>query len=134
MTLSSVIGALLLANASPAVSQYASPTIIGPERLQIKAQPGQPLVLRCAALTNCGGGDDVTLLYWLVNGSFPEDLRGGNRITEFDTSTLEGGAIQTGSLLVRNVTLEDLDATFTCVVINGVGMALKNVTLSAPAH
>ncbi|XP_061606992.1 uncharacterized protein LOC133466873 isoform X2 [Phyllopteryx taeniolatus] len=122
---------LLLADASPAVSEYALPAIIGPDHLQIKAQLGQPLVLHCAALTNCG--HDVTLLYWLVNGSFPEDIYTSGRITELDTSTLEDGSIQVGSLLLKNVTLEDLDASFTCVVINGVGMAHKNVTLTATA-
>lgn len=44
---------------------------------------------------------------------------------------LEDGAIQLGSLLLKNITLEDLDATFTCVVINSAGMVHKNVTLTA---
>ncbi|XP_019719879.1 interleukin-1 receptor accessory protein-like isoform X3 [Hippocampus comes] len=137
MTLSSVIKALgslslLVADAAPAVSEYSAPVIIGPDCMQIKAQPGHPLVLHCQALTNYG--QDVTLLYWLINGSFPEDVPSNDRITELETFTLEDGAIQLGSLLLKNVTLEDLNATFTCVVINSAGMVHKNVTLTAKGY
>ncbi|XP_037124975.1 interleukin-1 receptor type 2-like [Syngnathus acus] len=132
MTLSSVIKALgslslLLADSAP-VSHYGVPVIIGPDDMQVKAQPGHPLILHCEALSNCG--HDMTLLYWLINGSFPEDIHNDNRITELETSTLEDGKILLGSLLLKNVTSEDLNGTFTCVVSSSVGMAHKNVTLT----
>ncbi len=40
---------------------------------------GEQLVLHCEALANC---DDLTLIYWLVNGSFPEDTPSSGRIIE----------------------------------------------------
>ncbi|XP_077360494.1 interleukin-1 receptor type 2-like isoform X2 [Festucalex cinctus] len=133
MTLSSVIKALgslslLFADASPAVPEYAAPIILGPDYMQIKAQPGLPLVLHCDALTE--RGSDLTLVYWLINGSFPEDVHSNDRITELETFTSEDDTIQHGSLLLKNVTVDDLNTTFTCVVINSVGMAHKNVTLT----
>ncbi|XP_061903879.1 interleukin-1 receptor accessory protein-like isoform X1 [Entelurus aequoreus] len=134
MELTSVLKALgslslFLANSAPAVSENFSPAIIGPEHIQIKAQPGQSLILHCEAVTN--SEHDVTLLYWLINGSFPEDIPSNDRITELETATFLDGAIEQRSLLLKNVIFEDLGATFTCVVMNSFGMAYKNVTLTA---
>jgi len=41
---------------------------------------GEQLVLHCDAITNCD--DDEALIYWLVNGSFPEDTLSHGRIEE----------------------------------------------------
>ena len=41
---------------------------------------GEPLILHCDAVTNSKAG--VTLIYWLVNGSFPEDISSSGRIEE----------------------------------------------------
>ncbi|XP_057677561.1 interleukin-18 receptor 1-like isoform X2 [Corythoichthys intestinalis] len=132
MMLSSVFKALglslFLVDASP-VFKYAAPVIVGPDHVQIKAQIGQSMVLNCSALTNCG--NDVALLYWLINGSFPEDIHSNDRVTELETSTLEDDTIQCGGLLLKNVTLEDFNTTFTCVVSTSMGLAKKIVTLTA---
>lgn len=45
-------------------------------------------------------------------------------------STLEDGAILHRSLVLKNVTAEDLASTFRCVVTNAVGMAQKLITLA----
>lgn len=39
---------------------------------------GEQVVLHCEALSNC----DQTLIYWLVNGAFPEDAPSSGRIVE----------------------------------------------------
>ncbi|XP_068572674.1 interleukin-1 receptor accessory protein-like [Cebidichthys violaceus] len=132
MKLSSVVKALgylclLLADGFP-VPQDESPKIIGPHRIKVKAHPGEQLFLHCEAFTNC---KDVTLIYWLVNGTFPEDLLSSGRILESEESTLDNGAILQRSLMLKNVTPEDLKSTFTCVVTNAAGMAQKNIMLVA---
>lgn len=38
-------------------------------------------MLHCEALTN---QDDVTLIYWLINGTFPEDTTSSERIVELE--------------------------------------------------
>ncbi|XP_023260464.1 interleukin-18-binding protein isoform X1 [Seriola lalandi dorsalis] len=134
MQLSSVVKALgslylLLAEGFP-VSEDGSPEIIGAYQVQIKVHPGEPLVLHCDALTNCKDG--VTLIYWLVNGSFPEDTPSSGGIVESEESTLAEGEILQRSLLLKNVTPEDLKSTFTCVVISAFGMVQKHITLAAP--
>lgn len=43
---------------------------------------GQQLFLYCEAFANCEA--DQTLIYWLVNGSFPEDSPGSGRIKEME--------------------------------------------------
>lgn len=45
-------------------------------------------------------------------------------------SSLADGAILQRSLLLNNVTSEDLSSTFTCVVTNAAGMAQKYTTLT----
>ncbi|KAM6983929.1 interleukin-1 receptor accessory protein-like isoform 2-T2 [Tautogolabrus adspersus] len=110
------------------VSKDESPEIIGPDHVQIKAHPGDQLLLHCEALANCEV--DMAVIYWLVNGSFPEETPSSGRIVESEESTLEDGAILLRSLLLKNVTPEDLKSTFTCVVTNAAGTALKNTTLA----
>ncbi|KAG8008346.1 hypothetical protein GBF38_019476, partial [Nibea albiflora] len=105
------------------------PQIIGPREVQIKANPGEKLVLHCEALTN--SEDDLTIIYWLVNGCFPEETTSSDRIIESEESSLEGGAILQKSLLLKNVTSEDLRSTFTCVVTNSAGTAQKKTTLTS---
>ncbi|XP_036974578.1 interleukin-1 receptor accessory protein-like isoform X1 [Acanthopagrus latus] len=127
MKLPSVVKALgslclLLADGFP-VSEDESPKIIGPRRITIKAQPGQRLLLHCEAFANCE--PDQTIIYWLINGSFPEDTPSSGRIVESEESTLAEGAILQRSLLLKNITSEDLKSTFTCVVTNAAGTAQK---------
>ncbi|XP_042355371.1 interleukin-1 receptor accessory protein-like isoform X2 [Plectropomus leopardus] len=110
------------------VSKDYSPKIIGPDCVKIRAHPGEQLFLHCEALTNC---QDVALIYWLVNDSFPEDTPSNDRIIESEESSLEDGAILKRSLLLKKVTPEDLKSTFTCVVTNTAGMSRKKVTLTA---
>ncbi|XP_071772732.1 interleukin-1 receptor type 2-like [Centroberyx gerrardi] len=110
-------------------SQEESPEIIGPDRIQMKARPGKRLVLHCKAYPKCE--DDQTLIYWLVNGSFPEDAFTNGRVAETKESTSEGGTILQRSLVLKNVTSEDLRSTFICVVTNPIGIAQKHITLKA---
>ncbi|KAG7223257.1 hypothetical protein INR49_015613 [Caranx melampygus] len=70
---------LLLADGFP-VSEDESPEIIGPHEVQIKAHPGETVVLHCDAFAN--DKDGVTLIYWLVDGFFPEDICSSGRIVE----------------------------------------------------
>lgn len=43
---------------------------------------GQQLFLCCEAFTNCMA--DQTLIYWLVDGAFPEDTPSSGRIVEME--------------------------------------------------
>lgn len=72
---------LVLADGFP-VPDDCSPKIIGPVQAQIKAHPGELLILHCDAFTKCD--DDVTLIYWLVNDTFPEDTSSSERIIELE--------------------------------------------------
>ncbi|MEQ2173968.1 hypothetical protein GOODEAATRI_002990 [Goodea atripinnis] len=118
---------LLVADGFP-VSEYDSPEIIGPLHNSVKADLGKQLVLHCDALPNCE--DDEALIYWLVNDSFPEETSCHDRIIETNESTLMEGSILQKSLLLKNVTLEDLKSTFSCVVTNAVGMTQKFIKLA----
>ncbi|XP_034745355.1 interleukin-1 receptor type 2-like [Etheostoma cragini] len=116
---------LLVVDGFP-VSENLPPKIIGPNHIKIKAHPGQQLFLHCEAFANC----EETIIYWLVNNTFPEDLLSSGRVVESDESTLDEGAILQRSLLLRSVTSEDLKSSFTCVVTNAAGMTQKNITLA----
>ncbi|XP_076024367.1 interleukin-18 receptor accessory protein-like [Genypterus blacodes] len=115
---------LLCACAFP-VLEEKSPLIIGPNRIQMEAHPGKPLILNCEAYS----GSDLTLIYWLVNGSYPE-LCNSDRMLETDEVTLVGGTILQRCLVVNTVTREDLRSSFMCVVINSAGAVQKHITLS----
>lgn len=104
------------------------PHIIGADQVRIKAHPGEPLVLHCDAFTNSEAG--VTLSYWLVNGSFPEETASSGRMVESEESTLEEGTIIQRSLLLKNVTSEDFKSTFTCVVTSTEGTAQKHIKIA----
>ncbi|XP_035521868.1 interleukin-1 receptor type 2-like isoform X1 [Morone saxatilis] len=109
------------------VSEDESPEIIGPHRVQIKAHPGEHLFLHCEAFANCEA--DMTIIYWLVNGSFPEETPSSGRIVESEETAIDEGTILQKSLLLKNVTKEDLKSTFTCVVTNAAGTDQKHTTL-----
>lgn len=132
MKLSSIIKALvsvylLLADGFP-VSEEEFPVIIGPNRAKIQAHTGEQLVLHCDALTNYD--DDETLIYWLINGSFPEDTLNHGRIVELNQLSSEEGSILQRSLLLKNVTSEDFKSIFSCVVTNAMKMDQKYTTLA----
>ncbi|XP_070699325.1 interleukin-1 receptor accessory protein-like isoform X2 [Pempheris klunzingeri] len=136
MKLSSVVKALgsmclLLADGFP-VSEDEAPEIIGPNHVKIRAHPGEELFLHCEATTHCD--DDLTVIYWLVNGSFPEDMPSSGRIVESEELTLEEGAVIQRSLLLKKVTPEDFKSSFTCVVTNAAGTAQKHTTLAATSR
>ncbi|KAK2828497.1 hypothetical protein Q5P01_019531 [Channa striata] len=118
---------LLFAEGFP-VSEDGSPEIIGRDKVQIKTHPGETLVLHCDALTN--SEDGVVLIYWLINGSFPDEVSSSDRIVESERSTLDEGPILQSSLLLKTVTSEDLKSTFTCIVTSSAGMAQKHITLT----
>ncbi|KAL6098925.1 uncharacterized protein ACO6RY_17954 [Pungitius sinensis] len=118
---------LLLADGFPA-PQYESPKIIGPRYVKIKANLGEWLFLCCEAFAN---SKDTTLIYWLVNGSFPEDLLSSERILETNESSLDNGTILQRSLFLKNVTSEDFQSSFTCVVTNPAGTTIKKFRLAA---
>ncbi|CAN9501739.1 unnamed protein product [Ophioblennius macclurei] len=122
---------LLLADGFPVRSSVRedSPKIIGMKSIQIKVRPGEPVVLHCDAVANCA--QDEALIYWLVNDSFPEDMPSTDRIIESKEITSEDGAIVQRSLLLKNVTAEDLKSVFKCVVTNAMGMAQKQIRLRA---
>lgn len=110
------------------VSEYESPKIIGPLHDQIKADPGEQLLLHCDALPNCEV--DEALIYWLVDGSFPEDSPSHDRIIETNESSFLEGSILQKNLLLKKVTAEDFNSTFSCVVTNAVGMTQKFIKLA----
>ncbi|XP_030217726.1 uncharacterized protein LOC115547558 [Gadus morhua] len=117
--------ALLLCLLSSDDSLAKSPEIIGPVRTRTRARLGRTLVLTCMA--NPHGDSDLTVIYWLVNGSFPEALS-TSRISEMDEPTSSNGTVQR-NLKLKNVTTEDLCSTYVCVVMNPEGIAKKHVTL-----
>ncbi|XP_054586566.2 uncharacterized protein [Nothobranchius furzeri] len=117
---------LLLAEGFP-VSEVDSPKIIGLPHSRIRAHPAAQLVLHCDALTYAD--DDETLIYWLVDGSFPEDKSSHDRIVESNESHLLEGSILHKSLVFKNVTREDFKSTFSCVVTNAVGNAQRHFKL-----
>ncbi|XP_078787367.1 interleukin-1 receptor accessory protein-like [Oryzias latipes] len=119
---------LLLANGF-LVSEDESLIIIGPEHGQIEAYPDEPLVLHCDVFTKTNM--DETLIYWLVNGSFPEDTLSHDRIVESNESSSENGFILHKSLLLKNVTPEDLKSTFSCVVTSAEEMVQKSMTIKS---
>ncbi|XP_038150481.1 interleukin-18-binding protein-like isoform X2 [Cyprinodon tularosa] len=115
---------LLLADGFP---DFDSPKIIGPLHNNIKVDPGELLVLHCDAFPNCD--EDEAVIYWLVNGTFPEETPSNDRIIESKESLMEGSILQK-NLLLKNVTSDDLESTFSCVVTNAVGMAQKFIKLA----
>uniref|UniRef100_A0A1A7YC98 Ig-like domain-containing protein n=2 Tax=Iconisemion striatum TaxID=60296 RepID=A0A1A7YC98_9TELE len=118
---------LLFANGFP-VSEVDSPKIIGPPRCRIRARPAEQLVLHCDALAHTDA--DETLIYWLVDGSFPEEKSSHDRIVESNESNLLEGSILHKSLVFKNVTREDFKSTFSCVVTNAAGKAQKHIKLT----
>ncbi|XP_029028779.1 interleukin-1 receptor accessory protein-like isoform X2 [Betta splendens] len=109
-------------------SHGGSPEIIGPRHVHMHACLGKPLILHCDAVTN--SEDGVTLIYWLVNNEFPENVPYNDTLVEPEETTLENGAILQRTLLLKNVTSEDLKSSYTCVVTNAFGMARKHMKLS----
>lgn len=47
--------------------------------MAVSVGSGKLLLLHCEAFTN---QEDVTIIYWLVNGTFPEDTDSSKRIKE----------------------------------------------------
>ncbi|XP_016897302.1 interleukin-18 receptor accessory protein-like [Cynoglossus semilaevis] len=126
VTVSTVL--CLLTAAGFPVSEAGSPEIIGPIQVRRTCRLGKPLVLHCDALSD--GEEELTLVYWLVNGTFPEETSSSGRIKEVTESSLEEGTVIHRSLLLKNVVPEDLRSIFTCVVTNTMGMSRKHVRLS----
>lgn len=85
--------------------------------IDCKADPGLP--------------DDFTLVYWLVNGTFPEVAYTDGRVSETEESVSEDGRVIQRSLVFKSVTAEDFRSTFTCVINSPAGLDQRTVTLMA---
>ncbi|XP_023867793.1 interleukin-1 receptor type 2 isoform X1 [Salvelinus sp. IW2-2015] len=106
-------------------TEVPSPRIIQPIRSKIVAVLGKRLVIECKA--DPGLPDDFALVYWLVNGTFPEVADG--RVSETEESVSEDGRVLQRSLVFKSVTAEDFRSTFTCVINSPAGLDQRTVTL-----
>ncbi|KAG7280212.1 hypothetical protein CRUP_037573, partial [Coryphaenoides rupestris] len=106
-----LIIALLLCLLCCDASLDKPPEIIGRHKTRVNAPLGKSVVLHCKAKPNAD--IDETVIYWLVNGSFP-DASKTSRISEMGESTSSDDTIQR-SLMLRNITMEDSRSTFVCV-------------------
>ncbi|XP_061074376.1 interleukin-1 receptor type 2-like [Conger conger] len=106
-----------------------SPKILRPKSVKIKASLGKPLVIPCKA--DAGFGDDVTLVYWLVNRSFVELAYpdGRIRMDQEETDTKGNKTFIQRDLEFRHVTRDDFGATYICVVRNVMGIDRKELRL-----
>lgn len=110
-------------------TEVPSPRIIQPIRSRIGAVLGKRLVIDCKA--DPGLPDDFTLVYWLVNGTFPEVAYTDGRVSETEESVSEDGRVIQRSLVFKSVTAEDFRSTFTCVINSPAGLDQRTVTLMA---
>nr|URX65611.1 IL-18BP [Oncorhynchus mykiss] len=109
-------------------TQVPSPRIIQPIRSRIGAVLGKRLVIECKA--DPGLPDEFALVYWLVNGTFPDVASTDGRVSETEESVSEDGRVIQRSLVSKNVTAEDFRSTFTCVINSPAGLDQRTFTLA----
>ncbi|XP_041055396.1 interleukin-1 receptor accessory protein-like 1-A isoform X2 [Carcharodon carcharias] len=111
--------------------RYGAPKIILPASTSINAELGKSLELTCQAIT--GYSDKFsTIIYWLANQQFIEDVFEDSRVKEGREVFLA----ENGKMLIQKclkftkVTPEDFKTNFACAVMNPSGSSVKNITLA----
>ncbi|XP_078392772.1 interleukin-1 receptor type 2-like isoform X2 [Cetorhinus maximus] len=111
--------------------RYGAPKITLPASTTINAEPGKSLELTCQATT--GYSDKFsTIIYWLANQQFIEDVFEDGRVKEGREVFLakNGKMLIQKRLKFTKVTPEDFKTNFTCAVMNPSGSSVKNITLA----
>ncbi|XP_072332079.1 interleukin-1 receptor type 2-like [Scyliorhinus torazame] len=110
--------------------EYGPPIITMPAGTNVNAELGKSLVVTCQAIT--GSSDKFsTIIYWLANQQFIEDVFEDGRVYEGKEifKSGNGKVIIQKYLRFTEVTPEDFKTNFTCAVMNPSGSSVKNITL-----
>ncbi|XP_078078829.1 interleukin-1 receptor type 2-like isoform X2 [Mustelus asterias] len=108
----------------------ALPTITIPTGRRVSAELGKSLELTCQAFTGCSDKFS-TIIYWLANQQFIEDLFQDGRVKEGKEEFLtdNGKMLIKKHLKFAKVIPEDFKTNFTCAVMNPAGSSEKNIIL-----
>ncbi|XP_040392278.1 interleukin-18-binding protein-like isoform X2 [Cygnus olor] len=113
-------------------SRSTATTALEPPRITTLQMPAEHPRLGCGVKISCEAVSslpDLTLLYWLGNGSFIEKLHPDGAVHE--GMLLEeprgSGVVLRRDLLFSSFSARDLRTNFTCVVLSPVGLDTREV-------
>ncbi|XP_067889122.1 interleukin-1 receptor type 2-like [Heterodontus francisci] len=110
--------------------EHGLPAITVPAGTTVNAELGKSLELTCRAVT--GYSDTFsTIIYWLANHQFIEDMFEDGRVKEGKERFLTKNrkTLIQKNLKFTKVTPEDFKTNFTCAVMNPTGSSIKNIIL-----
>ncbi|XP_038034782.2 interleukin-18-binding protein [Anas platyrhynchos] len=121
-----------------AVAPRSTATIaMQPPRITALRMPAEPPHLGCSVKISCEAVSslpEVTLLYWLGNGSFIEKLHPDGAVHE--GMLLEeprgSGVVLRRDLLFSSFSARDLRTNFTCVVLSPIGLDTRELRWGPP--
>ncbi|XP_069059842.1 interleukin-18-binding protein [Pleurodeles waltl] len=107
------------------------PKIISPTNRTITPASDAEFQITCQA--NCSW-EDLHLIYWLVNGTFVEDLYPDGRVSEGAPRNVPTRPffIVESTLSFRSLSIREFRSNFTCVVQDPSGVDNRNFTLRRP--
>ncbi|XP_035425428.2 interleukin-18-binding protein [Cygnus atratus] len=118
-------------------SRSTATTALQPPRITTLRMPAEHPRLGCGVKISCEAVSslpDLTLLYWLGNGSFIEKLHPDGAVHE--GMLLEeprgSGVVLRRDLLFSSFSARDLRTNFTCVVLSPVGLDTREVRWGPP--
>ncbi|XP_043548471.1 interleukin-1 receptor accessory protein-like 1 isoform X1 [Chiloscyllium plagiosum] len=132
MLLNGLVSAYILRDGvqDPGSDAFGPPKIIVPTGTTVKAELGKSLKLTCQAIT-CYTDKFSTIIYWLANHEFIEDVFENSRVKEGQEifMTENGKTLIQKYLEFTKVTPGDFKTNFTCAVLNPTGSSVKTITL-----
>nr|XP_006003639.1 PREDICTED: interleukin-1 receptor type 2-like isoform X2 [Latimeria chalumnae] len=110
------------------LTRHGYPKIFEPKNGRVGVSLGVNFTLHCQADMSFWG-ESVTIIYWLANSSFVEDVFPGNRVKEGEVSSNSSEETIQRDLLFSKISLQDCFTNFTCIVMNPSGTDQKSVRL-----
>ncbi|KAB5548624.1 hypothetical protein PHYPO_G00057740 [Pangasianodon hypophthalmus] len=121
------ITAVMLLHSSPTTAhpktEVTAPTIVNIAHKRLGTS------YRITCKVNPGGLKDETMVYWLADGHFLEEVYKNINVTKTEKKSNDGTEYLHTKVVFTDLSQKDFHTNFTCIAMNPAGFAKENVRI-----